>query len=117
VIPNVEMTCAGGLWGKWWWTRRRWWRLVAGTAEKGKENNGRKTGREADFSPTLDPNFLILSPWNPSLFIGVARAQSFFHLGKNFDPWFIWERFQPLAQSRHHELLNLTVEGFLSWPL
>ena len=35
---------------------------MAGTAEKGKENNGRKTGREADFSPTLDPNFLILSP-------------------------------------------------------
>jgi hypothetical protein len=38
-------------------------------------------------------------------------------LGKNSALWFGWKEFQPLVQSIYHELLYLTVQGYLSWSL
>jgi hypothetical protein len=45
------------------------------------------------------------------------KRKCFYLMVSNRGPYFGWKRSQPLVQSRHHELSNLTVQGCLSWPI
>ena len=106
----VVLASCGGVGG--------WRALEAGKVERERERKWQEKNGEEEvgFLWFLDPIFFMLKPWNPHLFIRDGKRVILSTREKTFGPWFDWEGFQPLIQSRHHELSNLTVKGYLSWP-
>jgi len=99
----------------------RLWRLKTRWREKKKRENCRlkeKKEREVGwFFINFSPNFLHTQGMESTPIYRGWKRNILSLMVSNLGPWFSPGGSQPLAQSRHHELLNLTVEGCLSKPL
>ena len=78
-----------------------------GPTEREKERKNGKNRRKGLVFGQLWTHISSCQTINPPLFIRDKKGNIVFTR----------EKFQPLVQSRHHELSNLTIQGFLSWQL
>jgi len=98
-------------WRRLWWTKKQW------REKKKRERDVGWKNWEGWFLANFGLDFLHTQAMKSTVIFRGWRREVFSLITPNLGFCFGWEWSQLFVQSRHHELSNLTVQGYMSRPL